>query len=86
MNTFFNGHPGRQTKEFFVFYGLLFDDIIEVSKFLKHVPLGNWKGKNYKGYKYLIDKELNKIYFYGDLYDSDMDIRHLINFLDAENK
>ena len=86
MKTFFNGHPGKQANEFFVFYGLLFDDIISVSNFLKHVPLGEWRGVNYKGYKYLVDKKTKKIYFYGELYEKDMDMEYFINFLDAKNK
>ena len=86
MNTYFNGHPGIQDDGFFIFYGLLFDDITEVSKFLKHVPLKNWRGVNYKGYKILKDACTNEIYFYGDTYDENMSIDELVNFIDAENK
>ena len=86
MKTTLNGHPGIQDDDFFVFYGLFFDNIIDVAKFLKDIPIRNWKGTNYKGYKYLKDKKTKEIFFYGEKYESDIDIKELINFIDAENK
>jgi hypothetical protein len=41
---------------------------------------------NYRGYKYLVDKKTKKIYFYGEMYENDMDMEYFINFLDGKNK
>lgn len=86
MKTYFNGHPGFQDENFFVFYGLFFDNILEVSNFFKDIPVRNWKGENYRGYKILKDKCTKEYYFYGELYDTSTDIEELVNFIDAENK
>lgn len=63
-NIEFEHHCGRQhhSEGYVVFYGLLFESILQASTFLRNTSPGRYKGVYLRGNKYLVDKPTNSFY------------------------
>ena len=67
MGVSFERHPGTHNEDmdFFMFYGLVFETIFEVAKFLKYLkydPEMELTGHYYREMKYLLDEETGMIW------------------------
>ena len=81
-NVSLDGHPGQQSVDDgqVYFYGLLFEDITEAAKYLKHVPNthSEYKGKYCKGHKIICDMKSRLVYFKGCSF---IDMDHFKDFV-----
>ena len=67
MGVEFERHPGIYVEEldYFSFYGMMFETIFDVAKFLKHLPYDPTMyltGLYHKGYKFLLDDDSGMVW------------------------